>query len=589
MALIRATYILELRKAGEVLPRRQDLPASAIVDGEMLRRVLAELKSFTSASEKFESHFLGLVVVSYCWAGKDHPDGTGQMIRDVLAPAIEWYLSERAGAFTRSDPACWTSGSQTPVTDDLLDFAVFVDYSSMYQHPRTKVEDAAFRRALASMDLIYAHQLTVKFRLTRSLSDSAGLAYGQRGWPFFETTVCRLASPGWHVFDLGSVDFTRPITFPRELDDRSPTGHLTVVDDNTRTLTFEGQRKPVAQLAAQASYCNAWEPGLAWALRDRRMPPLLPKRFAIDVRLCTFTNQADVNSVIGLQKRVAQAVLASVPSLHFEKLSWGPGEVRELLGALPLCSRLSHIDLGANALGDEGATCLLQAGVCRNIQRLELNLNQLTDDALCELGRCAAAGGLENLNTLQLWGNHFTEAGLDAMFGGFRDSPSKGGGALTELNLFRCQIAGRLPASIGCLLGLRVLSIYQNALTAIPEAIFHLKHLTSVDLEDNCLEVLPEIPCEVLSLTGLDLGGNQLAALPVSIGKLCSLQSLNLRGNRLSALPAAVVEMRALKKVNVKGNGAELTAWLATSPPLLASLQASGIEVLADVPTAQEA
>jgi hypothetical protein len=71
----------------------------------------------------------------------------------------------------------------------------------------------AFRRALGSMDLLYAHQLTVKFRLTRSLSDATGLPYDERGWPFFETTVSRLASPAWHVLDLGRVDFTAPITF----------------------------------------------------------------------------------------------------------------------------------------------------------------------------------------------------------------------------------------------------------------------------------------------------------------------------------------------------------------------------------------
>lgn len=124
VALIRASYILTLRKEGGIFPTRQDLPSHALVDATMLQRVLAELEAFARSDQKWEMFFLGLVVVSYCWGSKEHPDATGQMLRDVLAPAVEWYLSERAGVVMRR--ACWAAGA-TELTDELLDFAVFIE------------------------------------------------------------------------------------------------------------------------------------------------------------------------------------------------------------------------------------------------------------------------------------------------------------------------------------------------------------------------------------------------------------------------------------------------------------------------------
>ena len=96
VVLIRGSYFLELKRTGEILPRRQDLPAHAIVDRKMMLRLLAELRSVADSKFGFNMQFPGIVVVSYAWAAAEHPDGKGNMIREVLAPAIEWYMSERA-------------------------------------------------------------------------------------------------------------------------------------------------------------------------------------------------------------------------------------------------------------------------------------------------------------------------------------------------------------------------------------------------------------------------------------------------------------------------------------------------------------
>ena len=64
------------------------------------------------------------------------------------------------------------------------------------------------------MDLVYAHQLTVKFRLTRQLDSHKGnLPYDWRGWPLFETAVASLISTSWNVLDFGQVDFSKPIEY----------------------------------------------------------------------------------------------------------------------------------------------------------------------------------------------------------------------------------------------------------------------------------------------------------------------------------------------------------------------------------------
>lgn len=465
-------------------------------------------------------------------------------------------------------------------------------YSSIYQKPRTGAQDMAFRRALGSMDLLYAHQLTVKFRLTRSLSDATGLPFDERGWPFFETTVSRLASPAWHVFDLGRVDFTAPITF--STGTTSEPGYLAETGEK-RTLTFEGQLKPAAQLVEQASYDNHNKSGLAWVLRDQRKAPLLPERFAAAVRRCTFTNQADVESVIRLQERVAQAVFASVPSLHLEKLAWGPAEVRELVNVLPQCRRVTYLDLGANLLGDEGAICLLRSGACSALSRLEINLNQLTDATLHELGRCAASGGLRRLRYLVLWGNSFTEAAINVMCQSFADASRAGRGEeLNDLHLGKSNLDGvpmaifslkslsvlewssnqltAIPKEIGSLKSLSVLYLHANKLTAIPEALFRLKHLKELRLQDNCIGALPAIPCELPSLTTLNLSRNRLVALPPSIDQLSGLTSLQVSGNRLTALPDSIIRIRSLGKVDVQGNGSGIVDWLA-SPAARSQLQ----------------
>lgn len=91
------------------------------------------------------------------------------MVRKVLAPAVEWYMSERARILRDggaeglgSRRGWWTLEAVQGGGADAVDFGVFVDYASMYQKPRTPEQDGCFRRALDSMDVFYAHTRTVR-------------------------------------------------------------------------------------------------------------------------------------------------------------------------------------------------------------------------------------------------------------------------------------------------------------------------------------------------------------------------------------------------------------------------------------------
>ena len=128
VALLKASYLLVLASIpGAVLPRRQDLPPSALVDVEMLDRCLGEL-SRCDAETRCDEKFLPLIILSYCWMAKEHPDGEGRQLREVIAPALEWYMSERAGRIANRwcQGSCADPSAAEGLTAEAVDFACFI-------------------------------------------------------------------------------------------------------------------------------------------------------------------------------------------------------------------------------------------------------------------------------------------------------------------------------------------------------------------------------------------------------------------------------------------------------------------------------
>jgi len=212
--LLRARWLLEFFQspdnAGARLEHRQQLEREqpeAFVQGEMLERVLAEVESgaymvkaaegggYTpTANKEYEDiAFPSAAALSHMWLAPEHPDPHGRNLRDEWLPALEWFYSERVRQLTLNsigDEDRAKDAAGAPLTDEAVleaaDFGVFIDLSSMPQKEggeRTDVEDALFRHALESLDVIYAHRALALFlstRLPAGVDVSRG--YYDRGW-----------------------------------------------------------------------------------------------------------------------------------------------------------------------------------------------------------------------------------------------------------------------------------------------------------------------------------------------------------------------------------------------------------------------
>ena len=144
--LLRASWMAKQGYAQRTqLPHRQLLEVAepeAYVDGEQLAAMLRETGSTAMGGGASNMAYPPILVLSYCWKTPAHPDPTGSLLA-LLAPALEWYMSERAALWDgrdavhpRCEPEC----------------AVFVDFWSLHQGERTALHSAAFGRALGRMD-----------------------------------------------------------------------------------------------------------------------------------------------------------------------------------------------------------------------------------------------------------------------------------------------------------------------------------------------------------------------------------------------------------------------------------------------------
>ncbi len=104
-----------------------------------------------------------LVFVSHRWCTPDHPDPEGVQLREVHR-------------------RLWQLLSEGRITKEAL---VFIDYSAMYQRPRTPEEDAVFHRDIASLSAI-SDAAGITIVLSEGFAD-----YRNRAWCFFEAVAAQ--------------------------------------------------------------------------------------------------------------------------------------------------------------------------------------------------------------------------------------------------------------------------------------------------------------------------------------------------------------------------------------------------------------
>jgi hypothetical protein len=161
-------------------------------------------------------------------------------------------------------------------------------------------------------------------------------------------------------------------------------------------------------------------------------------------------------------------------------------------------------------------------------------------EAALERIRAAAANGSEELD--------LSELGLTELPDELWELKQ-----LTSLNLSRNQLTG-VPDAISRLTSLTILNLSRNQLTEVPEAIFGLTNLTRLDLSENQLTGVPEAIFGLTNLTRLDLSGNQFTGVSEAIFGLTNLTMLVLSGNQLTRVPEAISRLANLTELALSGN-----------------------------------
>ena len=160
-------------------------------------------------------------------------------------------------------------------------------------------------------------------------------------------------------------------------------------------------------------------------------------------------------------------------------------------------------------------------------------------------------------------------------------------GLVTELVLTSNNLVGDVPENICELEGLKLLHLYNNKVTSIPDAISKLP-LTTLYLNQNQISSLPKTIGDMKSLRNLSLSGNwSLVELPEEISKLSNLceisfgsyidypdwfftwlsqltnlERLNL-GYGLTEVPEAIRQLKNLDFLSLSGNQIEeVPDWL---------------------------
>ena len=178
------------------------------------------------------------------------------------------------------------------------------------------------------------------------------------------------------------------------------------------------------------------------------------------------------------------------------------------------------------------------------VTHLDLRTNQLTGEIPAELGN------LTKLELLSLYDNQLTGE-IPAELGDLAN--------LTHLYLSGNQLTGEIPAELGNLANLQTLHLYSNQLTGeIPAELGSLTNLEVLWLHSNRLT--GEIPAELgdlANLTHLALSTNQLTGeIPAELGDLSSLRRLGLGGNQLTGeIPAELGSLTNLTHLALCPNG----------------------------------
>ena len=313
VTLIDARYLLALHARGGVVPRWQDVPASARIDKSSVWRLYSWQRMFS----------LGILVLSYPWLDLDHPDAHGEQLA-LIAPILRHMLLFCGG--------------------DAFTVGVLWDYCCLPQPARSPAEAARFRSGLASLMAWYAHPYTHVLLLTTPLPSGASYTnsrpYCARGWCEVERRTCFVSKCVHCMWDMAGYQ-------PDALAGLDGM-HLY---DALRTMLKTGREPPLTP------------PAFAKSLRQRVADGAI-----------AFSNESDLDLVLEMYHRGFVSVFEQYRDFDadgffaaYAAMEWGEREARQVASALGYaakhCKGKSAISvrLEGNQFGADGQRAIERA------------------------------------------------------------------------------------------------------------------------------------------------------------------------------------------------------------------------------------
>jgi hypothetical protein len=386
IAAVKGTWLVGLHKRGGRLSRRQDLPPEAFWSAGELKRVALAL------GDDFGVLFVAL---SYRWLTKEHPDPDGFHL-GIVAAVAKLYLNLRGGALPGLDdypyaqdkfPSQLTAAFRKHGLG-LPEFALFWDFASLHQPPRTDAEAKLFPKGLQNSNVWYGHARTVVWMQSqlpegfaarmRASEPPLAETYEDSGWCYVEAAISAAIKPGFLRLDLAK-----------------------------RTKE------------AMACAYGPDQPGtpdwmLACVCARHRPPPPSPE--TVRRLLQTekrFTNSSDVSKVADLYATFFGKV-TNVDALVFQGLEWGDADVVELCEVLPRFAAVRMLDLSENKIGPEGASALGEAlKVNAVLTSVDLRANSIGDDGAMAIAEVLKVNAV--MTELELGGNEIGDKGAKAI------------------------------------------------------------------------------------------------------------------------------------------------------------------------------
>jgi len=339
--LLKGRWLVEEGARMGRWPARQELEVAfphALWGPEELQMDMQDSEFADFADSK--GTLVKIVSVSYCWWSREHPDPDALQATHLRQVLEEFMATYKCNA------------------------ALFLDYCSLPQMPRTSDEDACFKRCLENMHIWYAHR-RIKVWLLRGLALGTR-KYRFRGWPTFELAVSTMAHERKDVIDITSFSMTQDY---------------------------------VANLRR---------------LQVKRPPVERPDEFRKALDKLEFSNPEDKEVVASLYAKTFAEVMGLATKLDFSMQRWNSESAISLAKALPHCRSLESLDLQINAIGDRGATAVAEAlQHCGSVRHLHLNANEIGDEGAKALAKMMPRCPL--LNSMRLKYNRIGDAGAKAL------------------------------------------------------------------------------------------------------------------------------------------------------------------------------